>query len=175
MTDLTDTQRLVLAAALEREDRCIYPITAPIQGGAVATVARSLLKRGLVEEVPAAHGTKVWRNHDAGSPLTLRATELARSTLAPAHAPQRRRRMARNGENSAPAATTPPTKRGAAQAALLALLSRPEGATNAEIQEATGWQPHSVRGALSGLVKKKLGHDVSSTKEEHGRVYRIAS
>jgi hypothetical protein len=39
----------------------------------------------------------------------------------------------------------------------------------------TGWQPHSVRGALSGIVRKKLGHEVSSTKEERGRVYRIAS
>ena len=65
-------------------------------------------------------------------------------------------------------------KRGAAQEALLGLLRRPEGATVAEMQGATGWQPHSVRGALSGLISKKLGHEVASTKEERGRVYRIA-
>ena len=42
------------------------------------------------------------------------------------------------------------------------------------MQEATGWQPHSVRGALSGVMSKKLGHNVTSAKEERGRVYRIA-
>ena len=70
---------------------------------------------------------------------------------------------------------TSPRKRGAAQRALLDLLRRSEGATVADMQEATGWLPHSVRGALSGVVAKKLGHVVTSTKEERGRVYRIAS
>lgn len=37
----------------------------------------------------------------------------------------------------------------------------------------TGWQAHSVRGALSGALKKKLGLTLSSTPEESGRVYRI--
>ncbi|MDB5683636.1 MAG: hypothetical protein JWM75_1334 [Sphingomonas bacterium] len=69
----------------------------------------------------------------------------------------------------------PPRKRGAAQDALLTLLRRPEGATIAEMQAAIGWPPHSVRGALSGLIGKKLGHKVAGTKEERGRVYRIAN
>jgi len=57
----------------------------------------------------------------------------------------------------------------------VALISRPEGATIADLQQVTGWQPHSVRGALSGIVRKKLGHEVTSAKEERGRVYRMAS
>lgn len=57
---------------------------------------------------------------------------------------------------------------------LIAMLQAPEGATIAEIVEATGWQPHTVRGAIAGALKKKLGLDVTSEKVEgRGRVYRI--
>jgi hypothetical protein len=59
------------------------------------------------------------------------------------------------------------------QAAVIVLLLRPEGATVAEIVSATGWQPHTVRGLFSGTLNKKLGLTLSSTQEEHGRVYRI--
>ena len=90
----------------------------------------------------------------------------------PVSAPQATQ-AATEPQQAAPAPERP-AKRGAAQQALLTLLRRAEGATRAELQQATGWQPHSVRGALSGLIKKKLGHEVSSAKEECGRVYRIA-
>lgn len=56
----------------------------------------------------------------------------------------------------------------------LDLLSQATGATLVELQKATGWQSHSVRGFLAGTVRKKLELDLSSTKEERGRVYRIA-
>lgn len=54
------------------------------------------------------------------------------------------------------------------------LLLQPEGATLEAMQAATGWQAHSVRGAISGSIKKKLGFTVSSEKTEAGRIYRIA-
>lgn len=61
------------------------------------------------------------------------------------------------------------------QALLVDLLSRGEGASLAEIMAATGWQAHSVRGALSGTVRRKLGLSVISAVEDgRGRVYRIA-
>jgi hypothetical protein len=60
------------------------------------------------------------------------------------------------------------------QAAVIALLRRPEGATVDEVRAATGWQPHTVRGVFSGALKKKLGLAVIAAKEERGRVYRIA-
>ena len=50
---------------------------------------------------------------------------------------------------------------------------RPNGTTLSEITEATNWQPHSVRGFLSGVVKKKLKLKVESRKDDRERTYRI--
>lgn len=69
---------------------------------------------------------------------------------------------------------TAPRREDSKQAQIIALMQRPQGATVAEMQEATGWQPHTVRGAIASAIKKKLGLDVASTKEGRGRVYRIA-
>ena len=61
------------------------------------------------------------------------------------------------------------------QKLVINLLRRKTGATVEEIVDATGWQAHSVRGAISGTLKKKLGLDVTSEKVDgRGRVYRIA-
>jgi len=58
---------------------------------------------------------------------------------------------------------------------LIAMLRREGGATIEEMAEATAWKVHSVRGALSGILKKRLGLDISSEKVEgRGRVYRAA-
>ena len=58
---------------------------------------------------------------------------------------------------------------------LIAMLRRPEGATIAQVIEATGWQKHTVRGAISGALKKKRGLQVTSEKGENGGVHRIAA
>ena len=71
---------------------------------------------------------------------------------------------------SAPTAKIPTGK----IATLVALMRRPEGAEIEEMMVATGWQAHSVRGAISGSVKKMLGLEVISVKEVDVRVYRIA-
>ena len=64
---------------------------------------------------------------------------------------------------------------GTKQAKLIAMLRRPEGATIDQIVKAFAWQPHTVRGAIAGALKKKLGLPVTSEKTEDGpRVYRIA-
>ena len=63
---------------------------------------------------------------------------------------------------------------GSKAATILELLKRPGGATAKELMRATGWQPHSVRGFLSGTIRKKMGLDVVSTKGEDGeRSYSI--
>jgi hypothetical protein len=56
---------------------------------------------------------------------------------------------------------------------IVALLRRSAGATIAALMVATGWQQHSVRGFLAGVVRKKLGLNLVSEQTEKGRVYRI--
>ena len=58
---------------------------------------------------------------------------------------------------------------------LVGLLRREADATLADMTAATGWQAHSVRGALAGSLKKKLGLPIISEKAEGVRVYRIAA
>jgi hypothetical protein len=75
-----------------------------------------------------------------------------------------------------PAAPARKTRGLAKQAQLIGMLKRPEGAYIEEIAAAFGWQAHSVRGAIAGALKKKLGLAVTSEKiEGRGRVYRIAA
>lgn len=68
------------------------------------------------------------------------------------------------------------SREGSKTATVLALLGRKGGVTGAELIEATGWQPHSVRGFLAGTVKKKMGLNVTSSKREDGeRSYSISA
>jgi hypothetical protein len=71
-------------------------------------------------------------------------------------------------------AAKPAPRTNTKQATLIAMLRRAEGADLDEIAEATGWRKHTIRGAISGALKKKLGLQVTSTKDHQGRrVYRL--
>jgi hypothetical protein len=61
------------------------------------------------------------------------------------------------------------------QAMLIKLLERPGGVTIDEMAKTTGWQQHSIRGMMSGVLKKRIGLSIASEKEERGRIYRIAA
>ncbi len=75
----------------------------------------------------------------------------------------------------ATAEAKPQLREGTKQATLIAMLRRPEGADLDEIAEATSWQKHTIRGFISGALKKKLGLQVTSTKDGQGRrIYRLA-
>jgi hypothetical protein len=205
MPRLTDTQLVILSSAAKRDDGAALPLptSLKVQGGAAASILKGLLKRGLVAEQPAPQGAPLWREAEDGQRLTLVITDAGRTavgveadeqarpqpeatTARSAERPQGRRRSsakpkpatkANSPSKSKAKATRSPTaaRRGTKQALLLELLQRKQGATIAEAMKATGWQPHSVRGAISGTLKKKLGLAVTSeTVKDRGRVYRIA-
>ena len=67
-------------------------------------------------------------------------------------------------------------REGTKQAVLIELLTRAEGATLPQMTEATGWQVHTVRGAMAGALKKKLGLEITSEKQAGAdRIYRITN
>ncbi len=67
-------------------------------------------------------------------------------------------------------------REGTKQAVLIELLTRAEGATLTQMTEATGWQVHTVRGAMAGALKKKLGLEITSEKQTGAdRIYRITN
>jgi hypothetical protein len=166
--ELSETQTIVLSGACAREDGLVFPVTANIKGGAVGNVLKSLLKRGLIEEISANDPDTVWRHDEDIGSITLRATPLAYSVLG-----QPEETLAPEIGHSAPPATMV-QRRSSKQVMLIEMLEAPDGATIAQIVEAIGWQQHTVRGAISGALKKKLGLNVVSEKiDGRGRVYRI--
>ena len=193
MPKLTDTQLVILSAAAKRRDGAVLPLprSLKVNKAAATTVLKSLLKKGLVAERPAAADAAHWRETRDGGRTALVITdtglqaigvEVDRKTSkqSPSTKPQPKQRSrraepkpagARPKGRTSPAAVRPGTK----QALLIDLLKRKRGATIEEIVAAIGWQPHSVRGAISGALKKKLGLAVASVRvEDRGRVYRIA-
>jgi len=188
MTKLSDTQLAILNAACKRDNGRVLPLPDRLKGGAATKVVDSLIAKGLVAEVDAKRGEPAWRQPGDGHAVTLAITKagLAALGITPDEAPQPAAQAAgkRKAAKAPSAPKTEPTaatdaqgvkiRIGTKQALLIDLLRRPEGATIAEIVDATGWQAHTVRGAMAGALKKKLGLVITSKKDEtRGRVYRI--
>jgi len=193
MTKLSDTQLVILSAAAQREDRNVLPLPGSLRGGAAAKVVGALLKRGLIAETATGSRAKagaalnrIWRNNEDGRAILLHITDGGLAAIgiapegndsattgaddapnaeAPKHAPAEGK--------PAPKARTP--RAGTKQAKLIEMLRAEGGATIDEIVAESGWQPHTVRGAMSGALKKKLGLEVTSEKVEgRGRVYKLS-
>jgi Protein of unknown function (DUF3489) len=64
---------------------------------------------------------------------------------------------------------------GSKQARVIAMLQSPTGTTIAAIMKATGWQRHSVRGFLAGVIRKRLKLKLTSKKVNGNRIYQIAT
>ena len=193
MAKLTDTQLVILSAAAQRKDGAVLPLPKSLKtkGTAVTKPLDGLRNRGLLEEKPASREGAAWRHGKDGRRMMLVITKAGLGALdgEPVGDPGKqptpakvRTKKPRGGTVQKPAAaklkskqSLPAVRPGTKQALLIDLLKRKRGATIDEIVEATGWQPHSVRGAISGALKKKLGLAVSSEKVDgRGRVYRIA-
>lgn len=178
MAKLSDTQLVVLSAASQRADNSIYPLTVKLPGGAVVKVLGSLLTKGLIKEVQAKREDTVWREDKKRGRLTLRATPAALAALGidgEAEKPTETAKPPRK-RTSASKDKRPSTRTDSKQAKLIEMLKRPNGATIDEIVKKFEWQAHTVRGAIAGALKKKLGLDVQSEKiEGRGRVYRIGA
>jgi len=186
MPKLTDTQLVILSAAAQRDDRAVLPLpnSLKIKGAAVAKTLESLIKKGLLEEAPAGRASVSWRTDKDGRRTTLLVTDAGITTLDGGSAdktakPRKTKSPGRSAPKKAPrksngAAAKTAVRAGTKQAQLIDLLKREDGATIDEAVEALGWQAHSVRGAISGALKKKLGLAVASEKiDGRGRVYRI--
>src|SRR5436305_1458756 len=179
MSRLSDSQLVVLTAACQREDRCVFPVTAKLKGNAAGNVLKSLLNKGLIKEVRAKRDDTVWRHDKKRGPVTLNATRQAFAALGinqretpseiddvDAVAPSNDVGAA-TADKKAPKAAGAKPRRASSdskQAQLIELLRHAGGASIAEIVAAFGWQAHTVRGAIAGALKKKLGLDVISEK-----------
>lgn len=156
---LTPTQALLLRAAARRADGHVIP-PANLRGGARVKAMTGLMRRQWIEA------------GDGGYVLTDAGYAVAG-----------RKRPAQPEAEGIQEMDTPddlqllegiPVRPGTKLAALVVALRRPQGATNLQLMLATGWQPHSVRGAISGLLRKRLGLNVVLTRNADGeRVYRI--
>ncbi len=184
MTKLADTQLVMLSTAAGRTDGSILPLpdTLRLNKGAATIVVQSLIRKGFVAEVIASLDDEVWRIRDDGERLTLIITDqgLVALGIEPGAGDDDGRAMRETSSRvptpSPPCtrAQTPHPKAGTKLGLLIRLLQRREGAAIPEIRAATGWQAHSMRGAISGTVRKKLGLKVTAElMADRGRVYHI--
>jgi hypothetical protein len=175
---LTDAQLVMLSAAAQREDHCL---TAPakLKGAILAKVGEKLVSLGLVREVRTKAGMPVWRRDDAGN-FALKLTAAGLKAIAvddesdeagagrEANDPDANEA---SGSDPTDRAKTTPTQ-GSKLAQVIDLLKRSDGATIANLIDATGWLPHTTRAALTGL--RKRGYAVIRERIDGGQsIYRI--
>jgi hypothetical protein len=97
----------------------------------------------------------------------------SRKTIAAAQRSKRAPTSRRRKPSQAASGRASTAREDSKLANMIALLRRKEGATLEQMTKATDWQSHSVRGAMSGSLKKKRGLNITSAKEGPVRVYRI--
>ena len=83
-------------------------------------------------------------------------------------------RVAKPSQQHAEESKTTKVDAGSKQARVIAMLESPTGTTIAAVMKTTGWQQHSVRGFLAGVVRKRLKLKLISKKERGNRIYQIA-
>ena len=189
MPKLKDTQLVILSAAAQHAGGAALPVprSLKIKGAALTKTLDQLRRQALLEEKPAPDRAVAWREGEDGgrmmlviTPAGLKAIESEITSGTPhsksikSHATKRRNTRAAVHAKHKRQNAAPTRRAGTKQDVLITLMQRRSGATIADIIAATGWKAHSVRGAISGVLKKKLGLAISSEKVERGRIYRIA-
>lgn len=150
---LTNTQRTMLEAAAKHPQKKLAVFPDNLKGGARIKVLTAMLNAKLIEA----------STEEAGVFVATTAGLKAIGVTTPATTPT-------------PVQAQRATQGGTKQAILIDLLKRPEGATLPQMTEATGWQVHTVRGAMAGALKKKLGLEITSEKQPGSdRIYRITT
>jgi hypothetical protein len=167
-----------------------HDATPAAQDNVVAFATEKELTK-LSADWPITRFVEVW-NAFAGAPpfgdlkpvkkFTDRKTAVTRiwkaiQALTPAPAPQAAPvapKKAKAAKQATAKDATPTARDGSKKAIVLDMLKRPEGATLADIMSATAWQPHSVRGFISGSLGKKMGLKIESAKRDDGqRAYKL--
>ncbi|UXU75659.1 MULTISPECIES: DUF3489 domain-containing protein [unclassified Paracoccus (in: a-proteobacteria)] len=187
MTTPSDTQSLILSRAATRPGNLALPLPEGLVGAAAKMVVGKMIARGWLEEVEAnlRRGEPMWRETGDGHGTTLIATEagleaigiepLAASAVASARKARPKPEPVQtpcDTDTAKPVAIRAGTK----QAQIIAMLQRPEGATVSEMVDATGWLAHTVRGSISGALRKKLGLPITAEKVEgRGTVYTLSN
>ncbi|WP_374396988.1 DUF3489 domain-containing protein [Tabrizicola sp.] len=181
MTKLTETQTLILSAAAQRPENIALPLPKGLVGAAAKMAVTKMVEHGWLQEVDAnlRRGEPLWRETGDGHGTTLVVTDAGLLAIGIESVVVKtvvaiRDHAAKTPAPKGSAAAQPKLRAGTKQATLISMLRAPEGATIEEIMAATGWLSHTIRGALSGALKKKLGLEISSEKDDaRGRVYRL--
>jgi len=178
---LTDSQLVILSSAANRDGGAILPLAKSVKlnKGAATLVLKSLLKQKLVVEQPARNESQSWREDKQNRRFALAITPAglaaigadAKADAKPA--PRAHKPAPTVGKAKQVKKDAPPVRGGSKLSILIELLSRKNGATLEDAAKATGWQHHSIRGAMSGALKKKMGLKISSAVVGDRRVYRI--
>ena len=191
---LSDAQLVILSAAAQRADGSLlpFPESLTVKGAALDKVVETLCKRKLVEERRTINGAPEWRRDEDDRPLGLfittngllalgvDETEKTTPSQPTANMTRPRKTGAAKPHRKTSKASPASSKRRAApsqskQDLVIQMLRRQSGVTIEDIIAKTGWQPHSVRGFFSGLVKKKLKLPLTSEVGKDGvRRYHIA-
>jgi len=192
---LSDAQLAILSAAAQHADHSLLPLpqSLTVKGTALDKVIATLCKRKLVEERRIVDGAPEWRRDADNRPqalfittngllaLGIEETDKDRRAQAAAAMPRKRKTAATRPRRKPQKAFSATSKRRAApaqtkQALVIQMLRRQSGVAIDDIIAKTGWQPHSVRGFFSGLVRKKLKLPLVSNVGKDGvRRYHIAS
>ena len=160
---LTTTQAAILKAAAARPDGNIEPLPTNLRGGARTAVIDGLLARGLIAESEGSHLLT-----DAGYAAVGKRSPIpkdVRKLDAPDALTKREAIHALQKLEVTSRTIRPCTK----LAAIIDAMRHPGGATIAQMMAGTGWQAHTVRGAISGMVRKRLGYEVITEKGTDGQ------